>query len=322
MIYVNEKDLVLPGDILAEEDFYSGRGTFQEKGKIYSKLLGLVSLRNKKINVIPLKSKYYPKKGDMILGKVTNIRFSMLDIDINSPYSGFLSSSEVFGREKKDLTRAFRIGDTLSLRVLDVDEIKKAKLGVKNRRFAKLRGGIIVEIPPTKVPRLIGKKGSMINTIKEKTNCKIVVGQNGLVWIKGEERMQQITKDIIKEIESKSNSPGLTDYIRNKLSLIIDGKLPEDRPDNNFYQNDVLEKPKLQNFKEELELEEFAEEYKKELDKENSDTSFNNDEYGESFDEKLERLSKSQDLEIDLGNANNNSSILKPRNNKSNWKKM
>ena len=69
----------------------------------------------------------------------------------------------------------------------DVDEIKKAKLGLKGRGMGKFKGGIIVDIAPTKVPRLIGKKGSMINMIKDKTKCKIVVGQNGLVWVKGDE---------------------------------------------------------------------------------------------------------------------------------------
>lgn len=46
----------------------------------------------------------------------------------------------------------------LFLRVVDVDEIKKAKLGLKGRGMGKFKGGIIVDIAPTKVPRLIGKK--------------------------------------------------------------------------------------------------------------------------------------------------------------------
>ena len=320
MIHVNENDLVLPGDLLGEDDFYPGRGTFKEEDKIYSKLVGLVSLRNKRINVTPLKSKYLPKRGDMVLGKVTNIRFSMLDIEINSPYSGFVSSSELFGRDKKDLTKYFNIGDTLFLKVLDVDEIKKAKLGVKNRRFNKLRGGIIVKIAPTKVPRLIGKKGSMINAIKEKTECKIMVGQNGLVWVKGDEKMQEITKNIIKEVEKKAHTKGLTDYIKNKLSLIIDGKLPEpelQKGNDNFYRENILEKPKLQNFKEELELEEFAEEFTKKY--EEGEVDFDED----IFEDKLEQLENNKNLHFEIENSDNQSAILNPeKENSSKWKKM
>ena len=133
MIYVENKDLVIPGQILADDEYYSGRGTFKENGKVCSSLMGLVSLRNKKIRVIPLKSKYVPKKGDVVIGKINDVRFSMWDVDINSPYSGILPAFEVFGREKKELNKVYDVGDVLFLRVVDVDEIKKAKLGLKGR---------------------------------------------------------------------------------------------------------------------------------------------------------------------------------------------
>ena len=260
MIYVNEKDLVVPGELLAEDDYYSGRGTFEDDGKICSKLLGLVSLRNKKISVIPLKSKYLPKKGDVVIGKIDDVRFSMWGVDINSPYSGILPASEVFGREKKELSRVFDIGDVLFLRIVDVDEVKKVKLGLKGRGMGKFKGGVIVDIAPTKVPRLIGKKGSMINMIKDKTGCKIVVGQNGLVWVKGNEDMEQIVKNIIKLIEREAHTSGLTDRIKNKLCLLIDGELPPEEEEaepeveeDSF--EDGLKKPELQDFREEVEKE-------------------------------------------------------------------
>ena len=255
MIYVENKDLVIPGQVLSDDDYYSGRGTFRENGKVCSSLLGRVSLRNKNIRVVPLKSKYVPKKGDVVIGKVNDVRFSMWDIDINSPYSGILPAFEVFGREKKDLNRVYDVGDVLFLRVVDVDEIKKAKLGLKGRGMGKFKGGILVEISPTKVPRLIGKKGSMINMIKEKTGCKIVVGQNGLVWVKGDVEMEHLTREVILLIEEEAHTSGLTNKIKNKLYLAIDGEIPAEE----FEEEYVLEKPKLQDFREELEQEELEE---------------------------------------------------------------
>ncbi|WP_432645233.1 exosome complex RNA-binding protein Rrp4 [Methanobrevibacter sp.] len=264
MIYVENKDLVIPGQILSDDEYYSGRGTFKENGKVCSSLMGLVSLRNKKLRVIPLKSKYVPKKGDVVIGKISDVRFSMWNVDINSPYSGILPAFEVFGREKKELNKVYDIGDVLFLRVVDVDEIKKAKLGLKGRGMGKFKGGIIVDIAPTKVPRLIGKKGSMINMIKDKTNCKIVVGQNGLVWVKGDKDMEQLTKNIINLIEAEAHTSGLTNKIKNKLYLAIDGELPPEDTEVEEEQEFVLEKPKLQDFKEELEREEREAEEKKE----------------------------------------------------------
>ena len=304
MIYVENKDLVIPGQVLADDEYYSGRGTFKENGKVCSSLMGLVSLRNKKIRVIPLKSKYVPKKGDVVIGKINDVRFSMCDVDINSPYSGILPAFEVFGREKKELNKVYDVGDVLFLRVVDVDEIKKAKLGLKGRGMGKFKGGIIVDIAPTKVPRLIGKKGSMINMIKDKTKCKIVVGQNGLVWVKGDGDMEQLTKNVIHLIEAEAHTSGLTNKIKNKLYLAIDGELPpEEVPEEE--EEFVLEKPKLQNFKEELEQEEKeAEEEAEESEDEKEDKP----NIAEVIEE-IKRKNK-KDNTLSYGDNSNNSFIL------------
>ena len=294
MIYVNEKDLVVPGELLAEDDYYPGRGTFEDDGKICSKLLGLVSLRNKKISVIPLKSKYLPKKGDVVIGKIDDVRFSMWGVDINSPYSGILPASEVFGREKKELSRVFDIGDVLFLRIVDVDEVKKVKLGLKGRGMGKFKGGVIVDIAPTKVPRLIGKKGSMINMIKDKTGCKIVVGQNGLVWVKGNEDMEQIVKNIIKLIEREAHTSGLTDRIKNKLCLLIDGELPPEEEEAEEAEQEVeeedafeegLKKPELQDFRDEVEKELAEEGF---LDEDSEEDLDDEDSEEEEFEDDVE----------------------------------
>jgi exosome complex component RRP4 len=305
MIHVENKDLVIPGQILADDEYYSGRGTFKEDGKICSSLLGRVSLRNKKIRVIPLKSKYVPKKGDVVIGKIKDVRFSMWDVDINSPYSGILPAFEVFGREKKELNKVYDVGDVLFLRVVEVDEIKKAKLGLKGRGMGKFKGGIIVDIAPTKVPRLIGKKGSMINMIKDKTKCKIVVGQNGLVWVKGNEDMEQLTREIIHLIEAEAHTSGLTNKIKNKLYLAIDGELPPEEVEETE-EEFVLEKPKLQNFKEELEQEEREAEEKSA--EENNEKKEKPD-IGEVIEE-FKRKNKSKDGSLSLSDNSNNSFIL------------
>ena len=301
MIHVENKDLVIPGQILADDEYYSGRGTFKENGKVCSSLLGRVSLRNKKIRVVPLKSKYVPKKGDVVIGKIKDVRFSMWDVDINSPYSGILPAFEVFGREKKELNKVYDVGDVLFLRVVEVDEIKKAKLGLKGRGMGKFKGGIIVDIAPTKVPRLIGKKGSMINMIKDKTKCKIVVGQNGLVWVKGNEDMEQLTREIIHLIEEEAHTSGLTNKIKNKLYLAIDGELPHEETEE-AEEEFVFEKPKLQNFKEELEEEEKQEE---EAKKEKNDKP----DIGEVIEE-FKRKNKSKDGSLSYSDNSNNSFIL------------
>ena len=227
MIFVEDKEIVIPGDILSDEEYHSGRGTFKENDKVCSSLVGLVAIRDKKISVIPLQSKYIPKRGDVVIGEVTDIRFSMWNLNINSPYSGFLPASDVFGKEKRELNRTFDIGDVLFLRVVDVDEVKKVKLGLKGRGLGKFRGGILINITPTKVPRLIGKKGSMINMIKDETHCEVIVGQNGVVWVKGEPAMERVAEKVINMIEDQAHTSGLTDRVRDMLAKLL-GREPQE----------------------------------------------------------------------------------------------
>ncbi len=222
MIFVEDKEIVVPGDVLADDEYQAGRGTFKQNNEICSSLVGLVALRDKKISVIPLQSKYIPKRGDVVIGEITDIRFSMWNVDINSPYSGILPASEVFGKEKRDLNKTFSVGDVLFLRVVDVDEVKKVKLGLKGRGLGKFRNGILINITPTKVPRLIGKKGSMINMIKDETHCEVVVGQNGVVWVKGEPPMERVAEKVITMIEEQAHTSGLTDRVRNMLLELLD----------------------------------------------------------------------------------------------------
>jgi len=89
-------------------------------------------------------------------------------------------------------------------------------LTMKEPMARKLKGGVTIRITPSKVPRLIGKEGSMINTIKEKTGTVIRVGQNGVVWISGEKVDKAIKA--IKMIEEKSHIIGLTEEISKLLS--------------------------------------------------------------------------------------------------------
>ena len=244
MLSVEDKQKPAPGETMAEGDYHSGRGTFKEEDKICSSLVGLVAVRDKKLSVIPLQSKYIPKRGDVVIGKISDVRFSMWNLDINSPYSGILPAAEVFGKEKRDLNRAFNVGDVLFLRVVDVDEVKKVKLGLKGRGLGKFRGGILINITPTKVPRLIGKKGSMINMIKDQTRCEVVVGQNGVVWVKGKPEMERVVQKVVKTIEEEAHTSGLTDRIRDMLVELLGDKTEkttEKEEDEDEFEEELIE---------------------------------------------------------------------------------
>lgn len=214
-ILKNERDLVVPGDVLAEGlDYLPGYGAFREGDKILAKNVGVVAVRERNIGVVALSGRYMPKVGDKLIGEVLDVQMSTWFLDINSPYQASLSigeASEEYVERGADLSRFFDVGDVLYAKIISVSKHKNIQLTMKDVMCKKLRGGKIVNITPSKVPRLIGKAGSMISMIKEKTGCNIVIGQNGRVWIKGEN--EDLATQAVLMVDEKSHLDGLTNKV-------------------------------------------------------------------------------------------------------------
>ena len=212
------RKIVLPGEIVAEGK-KAGHGTFEEDNSVISKFVGILQESGEFENVAPLSGVYIPKIKDRIIGIVTDVEKMGWLVDINAPWQGFLSLSEALDEfvdvKRVSLNRFYDVEDVIYAEVVDTRR-GDVQLSVKSPISRKLKGGLIMKITPTKVPRLIGKDGSMVNLIKEKTKTMIRVGQNGIVWIDGE-NVDKAVKSI-KLIEEKSHIFGLTDEISKMLS--------------------------------------------------------------------------------------------------------
>ena len=139
-------------------------------------------------------------------------------VNINAPYPALLHVNEVpwdveFGETEKYLN----YGDSIMAKILQVDAEKKLQITLKDRNLYKIRGGYITYIEPSKVPRLIGKKGSMISLLKKYTRCRIFVGQNGRIWIDGDNDNISKVLRTIRKIEEESLTYGLTNKIEELL---------------------------------------------------------------------------------------------------------
>ncbi|MHC1631428.1 MAG: exosome complex RNA-binding protein Rrp4 [Methanotrichaceae archaeon] len=209
-----DRNVVIPGDKLSENPNNAGDGTYVKDGKVYSRLYGLTSYYKDKVKVIPLAGKYIPSVGDTVIGTVNDITFSNWIIRINSPYEGLLHISEFPKKiEMNDMSKYLWVGSSVIAKVKDVDSTMKVELTLNDQRLGTLKRGRVIEISPTKVPRLIGKSGSMIDILNRELNCKIFVGQNGGVWIDGGDENMDLALKAIHIIETEAHTTGLTDRI-------------------------------------------------------------------------------------------------------------
>jgi exosome complex component RRP4 len=212
------REVVLPGDLLDIGKLKAGAGTYVQDGRIYAAQLGIKSVKANFVNVIPLGGRYIPSPGDTVIGKVVDIGPSNWFIDINSPYQAPLHVNEVPWRvDFGDTARFMNIGDTLLAKVLMVDETKRVQVTMKEQGLRKLQGGQVMEISHSKVPRVIGKGGSMIQMIKTMTNTRIFIGQNGRVWLDGDIESILFAIRAIKMIEDNAQASHLTEKVREYL---------------------------------------------------------------------------------------------------------
>ena len=223
-ILVQERAIVVPGEALAEGmDYLPGDNTYREQERIYSKVLGLVSLSGRVLKITPLAGPYIPKIDDKIIAKVTDITMSGWRVDTATAYSAMLNvkdASSRFIKKEEDLSQILAIGDYLVVGIINVTSQNLIDVTMRAPGLHKIEGGRIIEINCQKVPRVIGKQGSMISLIKTKTNCEITIGQNGLVWMKGTPEGEMQAEQAIRLVEKKSHLEGLTD----KVEAFLGGK--------------------------------------------------------------------------------------------------
>ena len=218
-----KRELVLPGDVIDESGAKAGEYAYSREGKVYAAVMGIKNVSPIGVSVIPLWGQYMPSAGDFVIGVVNDIGPSNWMIDINAPYPAPLHVSEVPWKvEFGDTSRFLNIGNVVFLKILSVDESKKIQVTMNDSGLRKVEGGLLVEIAHSKVSRVIGKSGSMIQLLKAASGCRIFVGQNGRIWIDGEEDRAAVVADAIKMIEEEAQARDLTE----KVKVYLESKLP------------------------------------------------------------------------------------------------
>jgi exosome complex component RRP4 len=227
-IFYERKQLVTPGDLLAEGDYIAGENTYRDDNKIYASRVGLVDYDVRKVHVVALKAFYVPSVGDTVIGKIVEVSSGGWMVDINAPYLAMLRASDVLDRPFKprtsDLPSIFDVGDLIIAKIVAYDRTRDPLLTVNEPGLGKIMRGQLVEITPTKIPRVIGRNGSMISMIKRETACQITIGQNGLILISGKTpEDERLAVMAIHKIEEESHTSGLTDRVTEMIKKEKEG---------------------------------------------------------------------------------------------------
>ncbi|WP_236698070.1 exosome complex RNA-binding protein Rrp4 [Pyrodictium occultum] len=216
----------MPGDVLAEGNDVIVDSIYIERegNTYYATIAGLVSVQQLedgkyKIGIIPLEGAYIPRPGDIVIGLVKDIGLTHWEVDIASPYKGILTVQEVLDRPFNpavdSLERYLDVGDYIVAKVVAFDRARDPLLTIKGKGLGRVVEGSIVEIKPSRIPRVIGRKGSMVNMLMRESGCEIVVGQNGRILVNCPNKdLEEIVILSIKKIEAEAHTSGLTERVR------------------------------------------------------------------------------------------------------------
>lgn len=216
-----ESKVVIPGNVITGVPYRPGDKVIKIKDKLYSIVYGIKSVEGKKITIIPYREIYKPKKGDIVIGVVVGYGNSGWFIDVGSYTKAFLHVSEVvkgkFDSRIIELSDHLKIGDIIIAKVIEVSRLGYFQITIKDKGLGKINNAFFLKVDPVKLRRIIGKRGAMINLIKDHIKGEIILGRNGVIAYKGDYDSFEKLKYIINIIVKKTFAAGLT----NKISEIL-----------------------------------------------------------------------------------------------------
>ncbi|MCL4451563.1 MAG: exosome complex RNA-binding protein Rrp4 [Candidatus Thermoplasmatota archaeon] len=215
----NVKQIVMPGDPVEVPNLKPRNGVYKCGDNAYcSQFFGILQESEQFVDVVPFTGKYVPRRNDKVIGKVIEIGPSMWIVDISSTYTTLLHMNDAPWRVTSgELKRYMNVGDYVYAKILSINEIKESWITMKDVGLKKLEGGTLVSLPAPKVPRIIGKGGSMVNMIKDATHTRIMVGQNGVIWLDGAPENVIVAIGAIRKVEEEAHTVGLTDRVKKYL---------------------------------------------------------------------------------------------------------
>ena len=218
---MSESQFVLPGDVIVTGDYRPEQNVILDGDRLMSTAVGFSEIEDNLVTVTPLTGLYTPKTDDLVIGKIVSHNALSWEVDINSYYPGILTAFDIFGKDysasRDDLSLKLNTCDVILARIANVGS-RDPLLTIIGENLGKIDSGELVKISPTKIPRLLGKHKSMIQSIEASTNATITVGQNGLIVVSCDET-NGLLKALaaIRMVDEQAHLVNLTDKVKKML---------------------------------------------------------------------------------------------------------
>ncbi|XP_022660702.1 exosome complex component RRP4-like [Varroa jacobsoni] len=183
------KIVMSPGETITTDGGYMrGHGTYlEEESGLLSAVAGVVEKVNKLITVRPLKTRYNPEVGDVVVGRIVQVCQKLWKVDVGARlhaalhlHSVNLPGGELRRKSIEDelmMSQYFIDGDLVSAEVQNVGVDGAVSLHTRNLKYGKLGQGALVTVSPSLIKRCKTHLHNLANGVH------LIIGLNGFIWV-------------------------------------------------------------------------------------------------------------------------------------------
>ncbi|KAF5018547.1 hypothetical protein F66182_9481 [Fusarium sp. NRRL 66182] len=191
--------ILTPGSVITSNpQWMRGHGTYvlPNSSSITSSLAGTLTKTNKLLSVRPLRARYTPEIGDLVVGRIVEVQAKRWRVDVAASQLAILQISAInlpggilrkrTETDELQIRSFFAEGDLVVAEVQQLHQDGAASLHTRSLKYGKLRNGVFVAVTGT------GGGGGVVRAKRQVWTMDVanaggkvdvLLGVNGYIWI-------------------------------------------------------------------------------------------------------------------------------------------
>lgn len=188
-------------------------------------MAGTVQKTNKLLSVRPLRARYTPEIGDLVVGRIIEVQSKRWRVDVGAPVLAGLPLSAInlpggilrkrTETDELQIRTFFSEGDLLVAEVQSLHQDGSASLHTRSLKYGKLRNGVFMSVSGTGGGGGVARARRQvwtIDTVHGGGKVEVVMGVNGYIWISkhvepvgGDTSITRIEESVSSTVYSSQN---------------------------------------------------------------------------------------------------------------------
>ncbi|KAI4716222.1 hypothetical protein E4T48_07604 [Aureobasidium sp. EXF-10727] len=196
------KNIITPGEVITSDpQWMRGHGTYtNDNGDlapiIRSTLAGTLQKTNKLLSVVPLRARYTPEIGDLVIGRIIEVQSRRWKVDVAGALTAALPLSSInlpggilrkrTSVDELNIRTFFEEGELLVAEVQSLFQDGSASLHTRSLKYGKLRNGYFMAVSGVGGGAGVVRAKRQIFTLQTSSRggeVDVILGVNGYIWI-------------------------------------------------------------------------------------------------------------------------------------------